>query len=1350
MDLNEDNPPIRIAVTFDEDDYDRTMIGNGVNPLTKRLKSIGNDFGLRLEELLTQFSETFFNEHYNNNPNSEKSLELRRALALRGFMSVKDIKGLTIPVAVIIPPSNLSSVKGKNEPDRLSKFLVQITRAQYFNLLVENTRVFDGLAADPVITNITKGKEMDWLNNILSNSVGFNQSFNSLFEATLEQYESFILWKRLKQTSEGLSQETNLLAQWLEEFHNRLITNKIDIHWDDLLQYDKADKNVKNLKFDGQKLSFVDIEEIEDTWMLGKRLTKQLLASLRLFTKINRYLREKAEGSTTVQPKDLNNYIKNWMILKDENNDSNENPEFNEQLTGDWFNIILEPKSTPGNVISEQIEATFALDREGDFVWPTASPPRLQMGSWRLKATGTMLNKMDESDEHDSTNAWMEEGSSFYNIPTEVLLFALKDSNTNKDLIGSKSFISKMKLFLGMTSLNSKTFVDSFTEFITIHSDDDQAHEVNNILDWFVNVFSVSAKDINMKVEETYPQFKRQVREGLEIYLKGRSEPLSKHKQIISNYISASVSIQQLEKRLRAFGFEEWHKSIDTMDLFEKTVSMAYRDIQKYSVFKVKSEEKRFTLKLLNETSDNRRRTQERLLDELEKRERLITNQFDSSEHNTEDVLLELMLTRYEKDEWGADGTLEYGSSEWLFKQIQDRILNLEQEKEQQAAEIKKFRRQSENLDDEINVLESESMNLKPKNPFSSGKVIHSFFKQQLRNPSDTNSSAAQHENWFNLLYGVPEFLSENVGWREISKLKLSFPSMKTEFMKEIHVCVDFYSEGTSWLENLQELLLKSVRPGPYENNLFSHLLDFISSMQKAYASLDKKRELFAHRIAPVAKGKKEIVNDLYHRFYQTLMHKIRPVQEEFLGYFFNTSGNGNCRLNRENMSNYLTNPKGLFVFATITKDFSEVQRFNDAWKQNSSVDNREQIMKLWSELKWEGNNTLLEHVMEEDKTRTRRHVLLHRPWNFSKQSKHTLPSHLVNGATYRAMAMLAIDKTNKAALEFEDAGLRNYSASIKLSRAYDAHADSRSNQIRELAEIARLEKITLQDLLYSVKNKSRGSETHNHRDRNEEFSYGIGQDWREKLQLKGDLIKIRNKSDDNRYGFLAYFEHYERATHSEKLSLLFNSMHNDEESPDEYIQRIETYKKTEWNSHTLFWDRREGSEDKREMLSWSWEENQGFKAKKRFKDYENKGRILEFVVSIINQNPRLSNDEYLNKLEQITGIDGAMLAYLRPETAHLSTDEIESELASKEKFEEKLRSINIKIDEIKDAPEYAENRPLIRAFRNLNLDNPGDCLEFLDDYDGILAIRHKNDLKKEFIEMQELRDEINDADSNG
>ena len=100
-------------------------------------------------------------EHYNNNPNSEKSLELRRALALRGFMSVKDIKGLTIPVAVIIPPSNLSSVKGKNEPDRLSKFLVQITRAQYFNLLVENTRVFDGLAQ--TLSSPTSQKERKWI-----------------------------------------------------------------------------------------------------------------------------------------------------------------------------------------------------------------------------------------------------------------------------------------------------------------------------------------------------------------------------------------------------------------------------------------------------------------------------------------------------------------------------------------------------------------------------------------------------------------------------------------------------------------------------------------------------------------------------------------------------------------------------------------------------------------------------------------------------------------------------------------------------------------------------------------------------------------------------------------------------------------------------------------------------------------------------------------------------------------------------------------------------------------------------------------------------------------------------------
>ena len=598
-------------------------------------------------------------------------------------------------------------------------------------------------------------------------------------------------------------------------------------------------------------------------------------------------------------------------------------------------------------------------------------------------------------------------------------------------------------------------------------------------------------------------------------------------------------------------------------------------------------------------------------------------------------------------------------------------------------------------------------MNLKPKNPFSSGKVIHSFFKQQLRNPSDTNSSAAQHENWFNLLYGVPEFLSENVGWREISKLKLSFPSMKTEFMKEIHVCVDFYSEGTSWLENLQELLLKSVRPGPYENNLFSHLLDFISSMQKAYESLENKSKLFAHRIEPVEKGQKEIVNDLNYRFYQTLLRGIRPIQEEFLGYFFNTKTNQPCRLSKENMLDYLSSPKGLFVYATIMKDFSATQHLIEDTRQNVSKDSKEHIMGLWSKLNWKGNDTFLQHVMKNDEARKKRHLMLHRPWNFSKRTANTLPPYFVNGAAFRAMALLALDKPKQAAQEFDDAGLRNYAAAIKLSNAYDEHSDSRSSQIRELAEITRLEKIKLQDLLYSVENKTKGKQTHNHRDKNEKFSYGIGEDWKEKLQLSAATIKIRNKPEDKRYEFLDYFEHYERATHSEKLSLLFKEMHDKEESPDEYLKRIEKYKIENWNQQTLFWDRSEGSEDTREVFTWSWEQNRGFKSKKRYETFENKGRTFDFVAQILNQNPRLSRNEYLNKLEQITGIDGAMLAYLRPETAHLSTEEIEFSLAMKQELETKYQLVSDMINEIKDSPEYAENRPLIRALRQLEFTQP-------------------------------------------
>ena len=1342
LDLNEDNPPIRIAVTFDEDDYDRTMIEYKNSPLMSRLKEIGNDFSLQLEEMLSQFSKTFFEEHYKNTFNSDESQELRRALALRGFMSVKDIKGLTIPVAVVIPPLDLNSNQGKGKADRLSKFLVQITRAQYFNLLVENTRVFtDDVEVKPVITNIRGGKEIDWLNNILANSVGFNQSFNSLFKATLEQYGSFILWKRLKQTSKGLGQEVNLLVQWLEEFHIHLNTNQIDINWDEMLRYEKDSKNVKSLKFNGKYLSFDKIKEIEDTWMLGKRLDKKLLTSLRLFTKINRYLREKANEDRTVQAKDLIQYIDNWISMR------NKDLDFNEQLTGDWFNIILKPKSTPGNVISEQIKATFALDHEDDFVWPTMSPPRLQMGSWRLKVTGNMLNENSgDENQHNSHDAWMEEGSSFYNIPSEILLFALKDSNTNKESTGSKSFISKMKLFLGMTSLNATTFVESFTEFITIHSDEDLKHEIDNILDWFVNVFSKSTEE--REKGETYPRFKKKVRKGLENSLI-RSGPGVNHKQIISNYISASVSIQQLEERLQAFGFEEWHKSIDTMDLFENTVKMAHRDIQRYSIFKRKNDERKFALKLLNQTSENQRKANDNFLDGIDERKDWIVKYYDSLEYDSKESFLEVMISRYEKDDWTTNRTPEYGSYEWVFKNIQDKILKYGEEKDDLATEIQKFQRQKEDLDAAVKKLESDGMNKKPNNPFSRGKEIHNFFKQQLQNHSSTGLGQSQHEQWFKLLYGVPEFLSENVGWKEISKLKLIFPSMNTEFMKEIHVCIDFYAEGTSWHENLQNLLVKAIRPGLSANELFTSLCYFISSMQKAYESLENKSKLFAHRIEPVEKGQKEIVNDLNYRFYQTLLRGIRPIQEEFLGYFFNTKTNQPCRLSKENMLDYLSSPKGLFVYATIMKDFSATQHLIEDTRQNVSKDSKEHIMGLWSKLNWKGNDTFLQHVMKNDEARKKRHLMLHRPWNFSKRTANTLPPYFVNGAAFRAMALLALDKPKQAAQEFDDAGLRNYAAAIKLSNAYDEHSDSRSSQIRELAEITRLEKIKLQDLLYSVENKTKGKQTHNHRDKNEKFSYGIGEDWKEKLQLSAATIKIRNKPEDKRYEFLDYFEHYERATHSEKLSLLFKEMHDKEESPDEYLKRIEKYKIENWNQQTLFWDRSEGSEDTREVFTWSWEQNRGFKSKKRYETFENKGRTFDFVAQILNQNPRLSRNEYLNKLEQITGIDGAMLAYLRPETAHLSTEEIEFSLAMKQELETKYQLVSDMINEIKDSPEYAENRPLIRALRQLDLHNHEDCLEFLDDYDGILANRHKIRLQKEFIKMQKLNDELNDAENN-
>ena len=142
--------------------------------------------------------------------------ELRDSLLLKGVMDVGSIKGLTMPMTMVLPSKSLVMGDAKKSEEDLSLYLVQITRAQYVNVILQDTRKFPKYK-DKTILNYTlidggkidgipKDEVHSWLKDILDNSAGFDYSFNSLLERTLDEYTSTTLWDRLKEESDHSNQ----------------------------------------------------------------------------------------------------------------------------------------------------------------------------------------------------------------------------------------------------------------------------------------------------------------------------------------------------------------------------------------------------------------------------------------------------------------------------------------------------------------------------------------------------------------------------------------------------------------------------------------------------------------------------------------------------------------------------------------------------------------------------------------------------------------------------------------------------------------------------------------------------------------------------------------------------------------------------------------------------------------------------------------------------------------------------------------------------------------------------------------------------------------------------------------
>ena len=417
--------PIRVAFTYDKDDFDREFKSKGRrSPFTKRLKKADtyiNEFARLLDELMQEFSVAFETWYRNNGNNHDTMMdEMYQAFQLRGIMDVSSIKGLTMPVSLVLPSARLTKGNEQETMEDLSKFLVQITRAQYFNLIIEDTRSFSKDLGEQKIVKHKDWKIEDigeWLEAVLNHSAGFDHAFNRIFQNTMEQYDSELLWTRLREESKNIDDELDLFVQWLEQFLPTLIGDEWDpFVWED--EHFQMKKDVPlGIVLDNKSLMMQDITKMEQDYMLGESSfwsTRPLLPAFvpghESFPAHVKWEQDSgATNRSAVSSEKLGQAINRWVT------NWNEEENLTEPKTVDWLKLFSDPVDEPENTICQAINRTFDDEVPS---WPQEPTPRLYMGGWRIKNT----NHPENPEEHDlSQYAWMDSDSAYFYIRPEVL-----------------------------------------------------------------------------------------------------------------------------------------------------------------------------------------------------------------------------------------------------------------------------------------------------------------------------------------------------------------------------------------------------------------------------------------------------------------------------------------------------------------------------------------------------------------------------------------------------------------------------------------------------------------------------------------------------------------------------------------------------------------------------------------------------------------------------------------------------------------------------------------------------------------------------------------------------------------
>ena len=822
------------------------------------------------------------------------------------------------------------------------------------------------------------------------------------------------------------------------------------------------------------------------------------------------------------------------------------------------------------------MEETFSDNR-----WPETSLPRLRMGPWRIKEPPSGGGPRDDED-GNAYNPWMDDGSQFFSIDPDVLNAALIRGNEDLD------YYVKIQLFLGMVSQKSRIFCAGMIEVLT----NDNLGLRKELLDWYVQMF---------ENRNEHQDFKQKVSNHLEEEIRNKPHLM----KALTEFLQSAETISEFESMIRAFGENwNWEECVTVVDLFEQTIELTSSYVEDYNDKEGISDRIKAATKHLKELKKLQEPEEDTFWDIVSENHEVILAladlfnvdppEGDDDESRRDWITDSKRITNTRNNSIGMENLVIHGpayrqkgifSSIPEFEGIMQRQEEITQYEEELAALGKRERRIKELEEDEKST--GVSKQNKIANPFKRHGPIFNFFNPLF----SEKDSKDLHKQWFDLLWGVEDFLNSSnafINNNDLENHTLRFPSLRTDKGKQVHRCVNTFANAKD--ENITNIFTKlhsSLLPqldkskSIVNHNWIESLMIMLESLDAAYKERGKLRFGSGYYSVDGEPG------NIHSRIYEKLLNMVKiRLPRILLSYAFNIKIGDekiDTIMHSNQLAEYLRSPQARIVYAGLENRFITADEAISAWK---NLDGFITVEADSERSLYENKRPFMDNIVEFARQRERDYRKGERLWMYGgdepkrhqptihesiirpngQRPNEKLDRRFVNGAAFRGLAQLSEEKDLEASSSFKDAGLLHHSAALKLN---DIFSNQKNHQqlLVVMAELLKQEYTTFIHTLYQTPgtygmdvNNNRANENWNH-------MYGIGPDdkkWKDipKEHLKNSMrrkFRIENDDIELRKNEVRFYRH---ATHMEQFEILRKMLEDVEKETDNQSNYAEAWEK--------------------------------------------------------------------------------------------------------------------------------------------------------------------------------------------